>query len=200
MNCWANGTSRISESFCRTDVEFLFFFFHQHQCDQTECVFICCVWASVFGLVIDGPACCLWHCMCWIIARVVAADLRPAGSRELWWTHRCPSVSGRNIMKPRGHSKLEQSEKESHIHIAPHHKVMKVSNHEQEKFNDMTNLWLTIIQPMTVLTSFRLSIIPEHPMEPTLSEILTLIKIQEKAKHFLKNSSQKHINYKCCWI
>lgn len=120
MHRWANGTSRISESFCRTDVEFLFFFLHQHQCDQTECVFICCVWASVFGLVIDGPACCLWPCTGWIIARVVAADLRPAGSRELWWTHRCPSVPGRNIMKPRGHSKLEQSEKESHFFFFTH--------------------------------------------------------------------------------
>lgn len=132
MHCWANGTSRISESFCRTDVEFLFFFFHHRKPKSSSasvwsnrvCLHLLFseygsvrVWASVFGLVIDGPACCPWHCTGWIIARVVAADLWPAGSRELWWTHRGPSVSGRNIMKPRGHSKLklEQSEKESHF-------------------------------------------------------------------------------------
>lgn len=146
MHCWANGTSRISEFL--QDWRWVSVLFLSPQ--ETQIVLsisvtnrVCLhllfseygsvrVWASVFGLVIDGPACCLWHCLGWIIARVVAADLWPAGSHELWWTHRGPSVPGRNIMKPRGHPKLklEQSEKESHFFFFTH----SVSPH-------ITKLW-----------------------------------------------------------
>lgn len=134
MHCWANGTSRISESFCRTDVEFLFFFFHHRKPKSSSAsvwsnsvsssavqrVWLCaCVgvgvwagyrWACLLPVTLHGlnySSC----CGCWSVT-----------CRVPWALMNSPSVPGRNIMKPRGHPKLklEQSEKESQFFFFTH--------------------------------------------------------------------------------
>lgn len=85
MHRWANGTSRISESFCRTDVEFLFFFFHHRKPKSSSasvwsnrvCLHLLCVgvgvwagyrWARLLPVTVHGlnySSCCgCWSATC----------------------------------------------------------------------------------------------------------------------------------------
>lgn len=162
MHCWANGTSRISESFCRTDVEFLFFIFHHRKPKSSSAsvwsnsvsssavqrVWLCaCVgvgvwagyrWARLLPVTLHGlnySSCCgCWSVTCRVPWALMNSP-RPECVRKKY-------NEAKRTLEPETRTIWERVTLFLFytFSIAPHHKVMKVSNHEQEKFNHMTNL------------------------------------------------------------